>query len=64
METDDATQSRPVCDPDNRWFKLTLPDEMLRKLSRKDYYAVRHWTRVAERHVAEGLNREAENGTL
>lgn len=40
---------------DNHWFRLTLPDEMLRKMTRKQYYQVQSWLRLARRRVREEI---------
>jgi hypothetical protein len=40
-----------------RWFRLSVPDDLLRSLTREQYRAVRRWLRNAERLIAEELER-------
>ena len=39
-----------------RWFSLELPDEVVRKMTRQHYYAVRSYLRLVERLVAQELD--------
>lgn len=39
-----------------RWFRLTIPNEMARKMTRKEYYAARSWLRQCERIAAAEMS--------
>ena len=41
--------------PTRKWFTLTVPDERLRRMSRAEYYEVRHYLRTVERKMWESL---------
>ena len=37
-------------------FKLTLPDRVLRKMNRKEYYAEMHWSRTCRRAIEKKID--------
>lgn len=35
-----------------RWFRLTISDELLRRMTREQYYTTRSYMRLCERRIA------------
>lgn len=41
-----------------RWFKLTIPDDVMRRMKRDEYYRVRSYLRKLERQIAARIDHE------
>lgn len=40
-----------------KWFRLTIPDEILRKMTRAEYYKAQSWVRLCARQISSNLER-------